>query len=150
MEDSDIGSDASFKIASVWLEECRSTHGFCSQYQGGVPKLPSRVIDVGPPDGSEDPKLYVRGQDETGRYLALSHRWGESERLRDTKTTKHNYRRNGETKQMPRIISFSCLPLTFQHAITITRRFCYRYLWIDSLCTIQDDRGLGKRVTTNG
>jgi hypothetical protein len=113
VEDSDTGSDASFKIASVWLEECRSTHGFCWQYQGGVPKLPSHVIDVGPPDGSEDPKLYVRRQDETGRYLALSHRWGESERLRDTKTMKHNYRRNGETKQMPRIISFSHLPLTF-------------------------------------
>ena len=30
------------------------------------------------------------------------------------------------------------LPLTFQHAITITRKLGYQYLWIDSLCIIQD------------
>jgi Heterokaryon incompatibility protein (HET) len=32
------------------------------------------------------------------------------------------------------------LPLTFQHAIYITRRLGYRYLWIDSLCIIQDSK----------
>ena len=30
------------------------------------------------------------------------------------------------------------LPLTFQHAISITRKLGYQYLWIDSLCIIQD------------
>jgi hypothetical protein len=34
----------------------------------------------------------------------------------------------------------SSLPLTFQHAINLTRRLGYRYLWIDALCIIQDDR----------
>ena len=36
-------------------------------------------------------------------------------------------------------ISLDDLPLTFQHAILITRNLGYRYLWIDSLCIIQDD-----------
>ncbi|KAI4274739.1 MAG: hypothetical protein LQ337_003710 [Flavoplaca oasis] len=31
------------------------------------------------------------------------------------------------------------LPLTFQHAVNITRNLGYQYLWIDSLCIIQDD-----------
>lgn len=30
------------------------------------------------------------------------------------------------------------LPQTFSDAITITRRLGYRYLWIDSLCIIQE------------
>lgn len=30
------------------------------------------------------------------------------------------------------------LPLTFKHAIEITKRLGYRYLWIDSLCIVQD------------
>ncbi|KAH8653180.1 hypothetical protein BGZ60DRAFT_362419, partial [Tricladium varicosporioides] len=30
------------------------------------------------------------------------------------------------------------LPLAFQHAITITRKLCIRYIWIDSLCILQD------------
>ena len=32
------------------------------------------------------------------------------------------------------------LPLTFQHAIAITRNLGYQYLWIDSLCIIQDSK----------
>ncbi|KAI4239069.1 MAG: hypothetical protein LQ349_000646 [Xanthoria aureola] len=36
-------------------------------------------------------------------------------------------------------ISLNHLPLTFQHAILITRNLGYRYIWIDSLCIIQDD-----------
>jgi hypothetical protein len=31
------------------------------------------------------------------------------------------------------------LPKTFQNAITVTRMLGIRYLWIDSLCIIQDD-----------
>jgi hypothetical protein len=31
------------------------------------------------------------------------------------------------------------LPKTFQDAVVISRRFCIRYLWIDSLCICQDD-----------
>jgi hypothetical protein len=91
------------------------------------------VIDVGPSDGSEEPYLYVRKDGQRDRYLTLSHRWGSSTSLEATKTMKANLTLNTMT------ISFSSLPLTFQHAIIITRRFGYRYLWIDSLCIIQDD-----------
>jgi hypothetical protein len=31
------------------------------------------------------------------------------------------------------------LPATFQDAITTTRRLEIRYLWIDTLCFLQDD-----------
>lgn len=33
---------------------------------------------------------------------------------------------------------FSDLPKTFQDAVIITREMCLRYLWINSLCIIQD------------
>ncbi|KAF2035699.1 hypothetical protein EK21DRAFT_12561, partial [Setomelanomma holmii] len=36
-------------------------------------------------------------------------------------------------------ISVQSLPLTFQHAITVTRGLGLRYLWIDSLCIYQDN-----------
>ncbi|KAL8901265.1 MAG: hypothetical protein Q9207_005284 [Kuettlingeria erythrocarpa] len=36
-------------------------------------------------------------------------------------------------------INLDDLPLTFQHAVSITRTLGFRYLWIDSLCIIQDD-----------
>jgi hypothetical protein len=36
-------------------------------------------------------------------------------------------------------INFGELPRTFQDAITVTRQLGIRFLWIDSLCIIQDD-----------
>ena len=36
------------------------------------------------------------------------------------------------------IILWKDLPLTFQDAVTITRRLGFQYLWIDSLCILQD------------
>jgi len=37
-------------------------------------------------------------------------------------------------------ISPSALPKTFQDAVEVTRAIGLRYLWIDSLCIVQDDR----------
>jgi hypothetical protein len=36
--------------------------------------------------------------------------------------------------------ALSALPTTFQDAVSLTRRLKIRYLWIDSVCIIQDDR----------
>lgn len=41
--------------------------------------------------------------------------------------------------QRKKAIPFSQLPRTFQEATSIIRRLGFRYLWIDSLCIIQDD-----------
>jgi hypothetical protein len=35
-------------------------------------------------------------------------------------------------------IEYEELPVTFQHAVQITRQLGYDFLWIDSLCIIQD------------
>lgn len=40
---------------------------------------------------------------------------------------------------MLQAIAIADLPLTFQHAVSITYSLGYRYLWIDSLCIMQDD-----------
>lgn len=39
---------------------------------------------------------------------------------------------------LQKCIDMEDIPLTLQHAIFITRRLRYQYLWIDSLCIIQD------------
>lgn len=43
-------------------------------------------------------------------------------------------------KQFRKGILISSLPLAFQHAIQLTRRLGYQYLWIDALCIIQDSQ----------
>jgi hypothetical protein len=37
-----------------------------------------------------------------------------------------------------RAIDFTEMPATFEHAVLVTRRLAVEYLWIDSLCIIQD------------
>jgi hypothetical protein len=43
-------------------------------------------------------------------------------------------------EQRLRAINIAQLPTTFQHAVLITRRLGIEYLWIDSLCIIQDSK----------
>lgn len=64
-------------------------------------------------------------------YIALSHCWGKGEGILTTTTSTIEERR--------REITWSSLPKTFQDAISITRALEIEYLWIDSLCIIQDD-----------
>ena len=67
-----------------------------------------------------------------GPYVTLSHCWGTEGVI--LKTTKSNL--EAFKHQLP-----DTLPKTFSHAIAATRKLGVGYLWIDSLCIIQDDRG---------
>ncbi|KAL5373495.1 hypothetical protein DPSP01_012684 [Paraphaeosphaeria sporulosa] len=68
-----------------------------------------------------------------GHYVTLSHCWGKA---KFTKLTKENL------EEFKEGISFSALPSTFRQAIHFARRLSpsIRYIWIDSLCIIQDDK----------
>jgi Heterokaryon incompatibility protein (HET) len=91
--------------------------------------LPSRVLHVSA--GSKFPSIRLLDSNGLkGCYAALSHCWGQSRHLCTTKSTLGDHMKD---------IPYSQLPRTFQDAITITRRLGLQYLWIDSLCIIQDD-----------
>jgi hypothetical protein len=62
-------------------------------------------------------------------YLALSHIWGKSH---FTKLTTSNF------QDLQENISPPDLSQTFQDAIIVARRLGVRYLWIVSLCIVQD------------
>ena len=91
--------------------------------------LPTRIIDNGCVPG-DTPKLCF-GEGKSEPYCALSHCWGSSKPLCTTKATLGE-RESGIPQHL--------LPQTFQNAIVVTRRLSIRYLWIDSLCIIQDDK----------
>lgn len=101
-----------------------------------APFLPTRVIDVGPEDGSQDPYLIdgtmskLPVADLRRTYAALSHCWGPPPWFRTTQDTLRDFCQK---------IKFNDLPTTFRDAVTVTRQMGTRYLWIDSLCIIQQD-----------
>ena len=93
--------------------------------------LPKRVLSVGGTSASPSVVLietnYLRGH-----YTTLSHCWGpiEKQPLRTTKDTLASHL-NG--------IPFKSLPKSFQDVVIVTRAIGLDYLWIDSLCIVQED-----------
>lgn len=100
-----------------------------TSFRAETPVLPTRVVDVGPA-GSSTPSLrLLETQGKQDMYLTLSHCWGT---ISITTTTSSNLEAHKTA------IPFDSLPLNFQHAIEFTRQLGMRYIWIDSLCIIQD------------
>ncbi|KAF8551532.1 HET-domain-containing protein [Imleria badia] len=126
-----LSSDASFALAREWLQQCLHRHPKCSQAAASAQKIyPSRLIDVG--DGLKVPTRVVVTQELNTselRYLTLSHCWGGADILRLL---------TDNVDKLMVEISMQALPKTFQDAVIITCRLGYRYIWIDSLCIIQD------------
>jgi hypothetical protein len=89
--------------------------------------------------------IIVRGSSDRTEYVALTYVWGE-EKLK---------RERPPGWQMPRTLRADVwteeygveiielpgeLPHTIRDAMEVTRCIGYQYLWVDSLCIIQDDQ----------
>ncbi|KAH5428156.1 hypothetical protein HBI46_016540 [Parastagonospora nodorum] len=119
----DASKDDCMALAKAWLDNCINNHKICPS---SSQQMPTRVIIV----GSEgiNPVLYVP-EDECSSYVALSHCWGDS-RIFCTKIATINQRKEG--------MLMESLPKTYHDAVVITRKLGIEYLWIDSLCILQD------------
>lgn len=70
------------------------------------------------------------------KYVALSYVWGRTNKTRLTLTSKNEealLQRNGLEANRSKI------PNTILDAITVVHKLGERYLWVDSLCLLQDD-----------
>lgn len=95
----------------------------------GPQPLPSRLIDVSVGEVHHTVKLRdTRG--EHGIYAALSYCWGNHPQKTTVKSTLREHLVG---------ISVSKLPATIQDAIRLCQLLEIQYLWVDSLCIVQDD-----------
>jgi hypothetical protein len=74
--------------------------------------------------------LHHSQANEVVDYVALSYCWGTTAQLRLLSSNFNDLLQNG--------IQVSSLPKTITDAILVTRKLGMQYLWIDSLCIIQD------------
>ncbi|KAF2117925.1 heterokaryon incompatibility protein-domain-containing protein [Lophiotrema nucula] len=125
---SNSGSDDTFDFARRCIQDCltNSKHGACQPSPTSVPVGPKRLVDVG---RVTSPIRLIDTQGKWFQYATLSHCWGTGPILT---ATKANW------KKLTSNIPFDALPPLFQDAIIITRQLGLRYIWIDSLCIIQD------------
>lgn len=122
----DTGSSRSLQSARHWIKTCDEEH-ICMRKGGS--KLPRRMVDV----RNDRVRLHETTIEDRGaRYACLSHCWGADSAvmLRTASSNLESHKKD---------IPWTRLPRTFQDAVSFTRRLDLDFLWIDSLCIVQDD-----------
>ncbi|KAF4807360.1 hypothetical protein CGCSCA5_v013440 [Colletotrichum siamense] len=126
-------SEEAWGKAITWMETCCSGHQSCNAEAAAEAWYPTRLLDLSAPDLDLDTLRLIITSDEAfackQRYTTLSHCWGSAQFVQLNKFTCADFRKG---------IQLSDLPKTFREAVEVTRRLGIRYLWIDSLCILQD------------
>jgi len=126
-----VGSSASFQLAGRWLVECSEGHEECRSLAGGF--CPTRLVDLKRGLGLDFVKVVsswsLRPTRETV-YATLSYCWGGDQAIKTLRSTLQSHQAG---------IKISSLSQTLQDAIKVARSLRVEFLWIDSLCIVQDD-----------
>ncbi|KAI1123839.1 hypothetical protein F5Y10DRAFT_269680 [Nemania abortiva] len=132
-------SPESLEHLKNWIRKYNETHS-CRLKDD--PKSPTRLIKVTVTtplkrihfsdfnDLQDNQVKIVITEGQKGRCTTLSHRWGADETFKQTKVNITNLNNS---------VPWDSIPRTYQDAIEITRKPQVDYIWIDSLCIIQDD-----------
>ncbi|KAH7356882.1 heterokaryon incompatibility protein-domain-containing protein [Rhexocercosporidium sp. MPI-PUGE-AT-0058] len=112
-----------------WTEFCIRSHGSACHTE--VPNLSGwksffGVLDID--------NMCLSPLPPGKRYIALSYTWGSSRAFMTTENNIKGLLKHGGISNI-----FSMLPLTIRDSIELVRNLGERYLWVDSLCIIQDN-----------
>jgi hypothetical protein len=122
--DNSTGSEKTVELIKSWLSECSAGHKNCNMEPVFGMKNPTRLIYVGTEKEPVARLLDDNSCPGSLAYTTLSHCWGEVVPFRlltsNIEELKHSK--------------------TFREAIEVTRKLFVQYLWVDSLCIIQDSK----------
>ncbi|KAJ1330822.1 HET domain-containing protein [Microdochium nivale] len=129
MTSTTTSSDESFIQAKQWIEHCRSHHRICNT--DAPAWFPTRLIAIGERTSDKDNVRLVHTAENLPKtpYVTLSHRWGQAHFLQLLRANIESFQKG---------IPISSLPRTFKEALHAARKLDIDYIWIDSLCIIQD------------
>ncbi|EPE24535.1 hypothetical protein GLAREA_08387 [Glarea lozoyensis ATCC 20868] len=122
---SSISTQDALPIAKVWLDRCLAFHKHCNPSENQ--RLPTRLISI-----QEECIRLCASEEIQGfpKYVTLSHCWGSMPFETLTKE---------RISELQKRIALDTLPKTFREAINAARYLGFQYIWIDSLCIVQDD-----------
>lgn len=137
-----------FESIKTWVENCELNHPDCKQHLSrrlvGNPDctpLPRRCVQTirveGPGNLGHWKHVLCETKGKTGRYIALSHRWDPSTEECQTLRSNLADRVSGKCPlepDLPQHIS----PL-FHKICVLAWHLRVEFVWIDSLCIVQDD-----------
>jgi hypothetical protein len=125
-----VGPSVKWKLLNGWLRTCVERHSDQCQRATETKglKMPARVIDV---------YSYCVVETPTNcEYLTLSYVWGQKDIAAEMPTLTVS---NIEALQKLQALSRIVLPATIDDALYTCIKLGRQYLWVDSLCIVQDD-----------
>ncbi|XTI93743.1 HET-domain-containing protein [Cenococcum geophilum] len=113
-----------------WIKDCENSHHQCSLFRSGLSTANQThgLLLIDTVEGN------LIDADMSYRYVALSYVWGGVKVYETTKSTLSHLRSPGALRRLN-----SLLPEVVQDSITLVLQLGERYLWVDSLCIVQDD-----------
>lgn len=131
--DPDVNRAEAIESAKQWLADCVNCHEQCgipSKSVDGTMKSPKRLLKISKESSAcTKANLHVCKRDEHPPYTALSYCWGTGQAYRLVLSN---------LEAMSIDVPIRALAQTIQDAISVAGRMGVQYLWIDSLCIIQD------------
>jgi hypothetical protein len=124
-------SQQSLTVAQRWLDKYLDSHGTCSGTTSLEHWYPTRPLYIQKLDDTafNVRLIHTARERPEGPCFTLSHRRGGADFIKLTKQTMAAFDQNIPTHDLPK---------TLVDAITVSLRLRAHYLWIDSLCIIQD------------
>ncbi|KAI0898562.1 heterokaryon incompatibility protein-domain-containing protein [Annulohypoxylon nitens] len=130
-------SQSAWGLCRLWLDNCVNNHQRCKNLRAGT-WWPTRFLYIGDRiDGDGDLsrlsiKLCLREDEQPqGSYMTLSHCWGDPKKILSLTNSNLRYFKDVG-------IPYTDLPRTFQDFVRLCRFLRSDYVWVDSLCIIQD------------
>lgn len=118
-------------LVKSWLDLCNQHHnGLCKIHRGDdfeqmTAKSYFGVVDVH--------EMRLTSLPKGAKYIALSYVWGDGDRYKTDVSNVNEHKKHGGLEKVslkfPRVISDS---------IKLVRSLGERFLWVDSLCIVQD------------
>ncbi|KAE9364980.1 HET-domain-containing protein [Stipitochalara longipes BDJ] len=110
-----------------WLQKCLTTHKLCKRTAPFF--MPKRLIKIWRQSGQVCLRLFDTENVQPLSYAALSYCWGGPQPAQTTLAIVKAYQVS---------LDWKIIPKTIQDAIITTLELELNYLWVDSLCIIQD------------
>lgn len=116
-----------------WFQSCSTQHLACNSISKHLQILPTRLLDIQEAGLDESPGRLISTTElpSSVDYVTLSYVWGNADQLILTTSNVHNMLHSLPKERLPQAVI---------DAISVTRRLGVRYLWVDSLCVIQDSQ----------
>ena len=127
-----VATQVNVQLLRAWLHQCESEHGEVCMPSLRLPVEKNREAALQPTFVVDVMQSCLVDTPSQCRYVALSYIWGTAPVFRHLLENTQDLRKTGSLQSLH-------IPATIRDAMTLVHAIGERYLWVDSLCIIQND-----------